>query len=774
MFVVWGAQGSLLYNDGYIPLLGGKHPQALWQTFQEVWAEVWDSLSGLVTSVFSGKSVSSEDIFLMLDRGGGLKEAHFAYSYTPVRDDAGVVLGLFCACTETTAAVFERHGADRDRRRLAQMFDQAPGFMCLTEGPDHRFVLSNRAHRRLIDNRDVIGLTLAQALPEAVDQGFVALMDRVYRRGEAFSAKSMVFLVQATSIAPVRQRIIDVVYQPLTNARGEVTGIFAEGIDVTERAAAEADLRRSQEHLNFALAAGRFGTWSLDIETQEYLSSAVHRQNFGRDPDLPFTYRDLIAAIHADDLAERFATIAQSIIDNVDYEFEHRILTPAGEMRWLSVLAHTTYAPDGTALNLVGLSSDVTARKALEHDLRSLNEELEERVAGRTAELNHTQAALRQAQKMEAVGQLTGGIAHDFNNLLMGIGGSLDMLQARLAQGRFEAVPRYVVAAQSAVTRAAALTHRLLAFSRRQTLDPKPVALNQLVLGMEDLIRRTVGPDITMHVTSHPDLWRTLVDPHQFENALLNLCINARDAMPDGGALTINTVNATIEARSATDWNLPAGDYTSLCVTDTGCGMTPEVMSRAFDPFFTTKPLGQGTGLGLSMIYGFVLQSGGEVRIHSKVKRGTAVCIYLPRCIGDAEIFTPVGPLLDEVLGGHGETVLVVDDEATVRTLISEVLQDAGYKTIEADDGPAGMNVLQSGARVDLLITDVGLPGGMNGRQVADAGRVLRPDLKVLFVTGYAENAVVRNGRLEDGMQILTKPFSVGVLGSKVRTLIDS
>jgi CheY-like chemotaxis protein len=356
----------------------------------------------------------------------------------------------------------------------------------------------------------------------------------------------------------------------------------------------------------------------------------------------------------------------------------------------------------------------------------------------------------------------------------MGISGSHELLLTRLGQGRFEALPRYIEAAQTSVARAAALTQRLLAFSRRQTLDPSPVELDRLILDMEELIRSTVGPGIEVEVSAGRDLWCTLVDPHQVENALLNLCINARDAMPDGGLLTIDTANKTVEPRSARTWNLPVGDYTCLSVTDTGCGMTPEVISRAFDPFFTTKPLGQGTGLGLSMIYGFVRQSGGEVRIYSELDHGTTMCIYLPRYVGETRTRKPMLGSGSLVLEGHGETVLVLDDEATVRMLISEVLQDAGYLTIEVEDGPAGMNVLQSDQRIDLLITDVGLPGGMNGRQVADAARVLRPELKVLFVTGYAENAVVRNGRLEDGMQIITKPFSVGVLGEKVRTLIES
>jgi CheY-like chemotaxis protein len=268
-------------------------------------------------------------------------------------------------------------------------------------------------------------------------------------------------------------------------------------------------------------------------------------------------------------------------------------------------------------------------------------------------------------------------------------------------------------------------------------------------------------------------LWSTLVDPNQLENALLNLCINARDAMPDGGRLTIETANKWLDDRAARDRELSPGQYVSVCVTDTGTGMTPDVVARAFDPFFTTKPLGRGTGLGLSMIYGFVRQSGGQVRIYSEVGQGTTMCLYLPRHVGDAADIEPSSRAGSAEYAGHGETVLVVDDEPTVRMLIVDVLEEAGYKAPEAVDGPSGLRILESDDRIELLITDVGLPGGINGRQLADAGRAVRPGLKVLFITGYAENAVIGHGHLDPGMQVLTKPFAVDSLGDKIRRMID-
>jgi signal transduction histidine kinase len=390
------------------------------------------------------------------------------------------------------------------------------------------------------------------------------------------------------------------------------------------------------------------------------------------------------------------------------------------------------------------------------------------------AERGKAEEALRQSQKMEAVGQLTGGLAHDFNNLLTGIIGSLDLLKVRVAQGRINELDRYITAAQGASRRAAALTHRLLAFSRRQTLDPKPTNLNHLVAGMQDLVRRTVGPDIALEIVTAGRLWNSLVDPNQLENALLNLCINARDAMPDGGRLSIETANRWLDECAAREQDLAPGQYVSLCVSDTGSGMSPDVIRRAFDPFFTTKPIGLGTGLGLSMVYGFARQSGGHARIYSEPGQGTRVCIYLPRHLGEEVAADDVSAPTETARAGMGETVLVVDDEPTVRMLVTDVLEDLGYTAIEAPNGATALKVLQSKVRVDLLVTDVGLPGGMNGRQVADAGRMIRPGLKVLFITGYAENAVFSHRHLASGMHVMTKPLAMDALANRIKELIVS
>jgi len=415
-------------------------------------------------------------------------------------------------------------------------------------------------------------------------------------------------------------------------------------------------------------------------------------------------------------------------------------------------------------------SRSAWALQESERRLREINENLEATVQARTRELMAAEHALRQAQKMEAVGQLTGGIAHDFNNLLASMSVSLQVLQARMKQGRVEGAERYVATGLESVRRAAALTQRLLAFARRQTLDPRPTDINRLVAGMEDMIRRTMGPAVKVHVDQGRGLWATRVDASQLENSLLNLCINARDAMPGGGRLTIATANDTLDERAAAEHELTPGEYLVLSVSDTGTGMPDHVIKRVFDPFFTTKPLGQGTGLGLSMVYGFVRQSGGQVQVSSELGRGTTMRLILPRFVGPVDRDEDA-VLSDRLEPGDGETVLIIEDEQTIRVLMAEVLEEAGYRTLTARDGQAGLRLLQSDRRIDCLVTDVGLPGGLNGRQVADAARVARPTLRVLFVTGYAESAAIGDGHLEPGMSILTKPFDIAVLARKVRDL---
>jgi len=421
---------------------------------------------------------------------------------------------------------------------------------------------------------------------------------------------------------------------------------------------------------------------------------------------------------------------------------------PQGGQRWLDLTLRPMPDQDGTISFIVWEAVDMTERRTAEE-------------------------ALRQGQKMEAVGQLTGGIAHDFNNLLQGIIGPLERVRQHLVDGTPEDSERFLSGAIASAKRAAALTQRLLAFSRRQTLVARPVRLDRLVTGMAELMAHSVGQCIVVE-PSVDDMWLTVADSNQLENVLLNLCINARDAMPDGGQITIATGNETLDAAVAAAMDLPPGDYVCLRVSDTGSGMSAATLARVFDPFFTTKPLGKGTGLGLSMIYGFIKQSSGGIRILSQPDKGTTVRIYLPRFSGDPD--GEAAPMVGRsaAANGAGQTVLVVDDEPIIRMLIADVLEDAGFCVIEAVDGADGLRALQALPHLDLLVTDVGLPGGMNGRQLADAARATQPDLQILFITGYAEATVFGKAGLEPGMRILNKPFTVEDLAGTIRQMIQS
>jgi len=506
------------------------------------------------------------------------------------------------------------------------------------------------------------------------------------------------------------------------------------------------DRQRAEAGLQLALDAAEMGYWDLDLTIGDGRTSRRHDDIFGYQDKLrDWSFGRFLEHVVVEDRAavEKFFGVGRTA---PSIEFSCRIERAGdGARRWLQVKGLSYSTPRGPRLS--GVVIDMT--KARE-----------------------TEEQLRQAQKMEAVGQLTGGLAHDFNNLLGGIIGSLEMIEARIAEGRVAEVERYVDVALHSAKRAASLTQRLLAFSRRQTLSPKIIDVNALVVGMEDLIRRSIGPSIRLEVIGAAGLWSTLVDPPQLENALLNLSINARDAMPHGGTLTIETANVRLDDGQANERDLQPGKYITLSVRDTGVGMSKEVASRAFDPFFTTKPLGQGTGLGLSMIYGFARQSGGQIQILSEKDRGTTITLYLPRnAAAPARIESDRRPLAADIEGA-GKLVLVVDDEPSIRMLVAEVLNEAGFATLEASDGPSALRIMEMSAKIDLLITDVGLPGGMNGRQLADAVCALRPTMKILFITGYAENVVVGSGRLDHGMQVLTKPFTMNVLKKRIQQML--
>jgi len=388
------------------------------------------------------------------------------------------------------------------------------------------------------------------------------------------------------------------------------------------------------------------------------------------------------------------------------------------------------------------------------------------------AERENVEASLRQSQKMEAMGQLTGGIAHDFNNMLQAIGGSLELMHRRIEQGRGTEAGRFVDSARKTVGRAAALTNRLLAFARRQPLQPQSVDLDGLIVGIEELVRGTVGPGIRVELDMSDGVWPVLCDPNQLENALLNVAINARDAMPDGGRLTISTRHMSLRTPDVAGQDeAKPGDYVEIAVADTGTGMDEATRARVFEPFFTTKPIGQGTGLGLSQCYGFVRQSGGFVRLDSTPGQGTTVRLYLPRHgTAGAEAAQQAQRAEPERVAVQG-TVLLVEDDEDVRALAAEWLRELGYQVLEAEDGSAALGLLARTSHVDLLVTDVGLPNGLNGRQVADAARERRQGLPVLLITGYAGSAL--ENQLAPGMQVIGKPFTLEMLAARIGTILE-
>jgi PAS domain S-box-containing protein len=428
------------------------------------------------------------------------------------------------------------------------------------------------------------------------------------------------------------------------------------------------------------------------------------------------------------------------------YEAEAWRVRKSGERFWASVVIDAVYDDQGKVIGFAKVTRDLTERRGIEEQLRH-------------------------AQKMEAIGQLTGGVAHDFNNLLTVIVGNLETIW-RLAPADDGKLRRAIDQTTRGAQRAVTLTQQLLAFSRRQPLNPKPTDVNRLVGGMSDLVRRTIGESIAVETVLAGGLWRVEIDAHQLESALLNLAVNARDAMPNGGKLTIETANSYFDEAYATHFpELKPGEYVVICVTDTGTGMSPDTLVRAFEPFFTTKPIGQGTGLGLSQVYGFVKQSGGHVKLYSEVGEGTTVKLYLPRLLA---------PLQDEqearapilMSGGPHEVVLVVEDDDDVRMFTTESLRDVGFTVLETSDAPSALRMLEHHPEVQLLFTDVGLPG-INGAQLVAEVKLRRPDVKVLFTTGYARNAIVHQGRLDPGVELITKPFTRSQLASRIRDVLD-
>lgn len=929
MIVLWGPEHVQIYNDGYRALMGDKHPAGLGQRVRECWPEAWEFNRAVCEAAWRGESLSFRDQPLVLERRGRPEDTWFDLTYAPLRDEEGAVAGVLATVVETTAKVRGEAALREGEALLRGMFEQAPTFMVLLQGPEHRVARANPGYLRVIGGRDVLGRTIAEALPEAAEQGFIALLDRVYRTGEAYSALGARWALREAPGAAPREMFLDFVFQPIRDAAGQVVGIFVEGADVTERVRAAAALRESEAlgrqildgATDYAIIAtdldGRVTRWNagaarilgwseaemrgrtlhpiftpedvaagrVEAERRAALATgraageSAQRRRTGEhfpascaltplrddagapvgfvkvlrdrtsaqrrearlafiarasaglleaaDPDAVLpplleegagllgydqAYLYSVAAeegnlllTHAFGVGERArralacvpfsvplcGIVAETgrplVLDNLLSSTDPRLA--AGRAAGLDAYAGYPVFADGRVVAVVAFGIRACPAFAAEElevmatlarflsvvrERREREAALERRVAERTAELREREEQLRQAQKMEAIGQLTGGLAHDVNNMLQGIGGAVEMLERRVAEGRLAELPRLFAAARDGVARAASLTHGLLAFARRGRLDARPLALDEAVGGMADLIRRTVGPEIELRLRLCGGAWAALLDRGGLESALLNLAINARDAMPAGGVLAFATRELALSAHDLAGEPDPVapGEFVEVAVSDTGEGMTPDVLARVFEPFFTTKPIGKGTGLGLSQIYGFVRQSGGMVRIASTPGEGTTVRLFFPRAAAEAALPAPA-PAIAPRAAGEGEesrTLLLVEDEGAVRALTAETLRERGYEVLEAPDGPAALRLLAGARRVDLLVTDVGLPG-LNGRQLADAARERRPGLPVLFITGYA--GVALDGGLPPGMAAITKPFTHAALTERVAAMLE-
>lgn len=660
----------------------------------------------------------------------------------------------------------------KDTSEVASLLDETVGAVLLTE-------------EALLKGSDELKDVLA-AQPSWSDVPFVLLAAQ--RTGKAPNARlSQLSMFDLASNSVVLER-------PLGKA--SLFSAVASAIRLRQKQFQLRDrllqLDESEAQLRLATGAGGVGIWDFDPPSGRLRWDDRCKAMFGLPHDADITYEGaFLAGLHPDDRAAADEAVREALAPggtgNVEIEYR-TIGIEDGIERWIAAKGGTIFE-DGQPVRFIGTVIDISERKKTESELArseaavraerqaldELNRTLEHRVSQRTLELQEEMAArtqaeeaLRQAQKMEAVGQLTGGIAHDFNNMLTGIIGGINLAKRRISSGKLDEVDRFMDAATESAHRAAALVARLLAFSRRQTLDAKPLDVTAQLQAMRELLDRTLPESIEVAIAAAEDVGNVVADANQLESALLNLAINARDAMPEGGRLTITGLRDQLLPGNAL--RLKPGPYVVIAVQDTGVGMPPEIVEKVFEPFFTTKPIGQGTGLGLSMIYGFAQQSGGTVHIESQPGVGTKIHLYLPASTKDN-----VDPPSDEhgiAPEGLGQTVLVVEDDDAVRLLICEVLRELSYRPLEADSADTAVPLLQGTNVIDLMVSDVGLPG-MNGRQLAEVARQYRPKLPILFVTGYAENAAMKASFLGLDMEMISKPFAVEMLAQKINDMMS-
>jgi PAS domain S-box-containing protein len=729
---------------------------------------------------------------------GEIEHRYWSATHTPIPGDDGRVQYLLQNTHDVTDLYMRAHQAEAEVAKRADLdegevlmraesvaqqnlelgmatrffetvFDQAPSVIAIHSGPEHVFRLANREYRRIVgEHRDLIGRRASEALPELADQGFLDLLDNVYRSGEPVTLRDVQAFIYNED-GPPTEIFVDFVYQPLFGPNGRSIGILVQGHDVTAQHRAVAELRNAEERFRTLAQNMPAHVWTARPDGMlDWVSDPIHAYAGTEDGQL--LGEDWGRIVHPDDLPRVVPVWESSIARGETYETEFRIRRVDGVWRWFLVRAVPVHDAEGRIAQWIGTNTDIEDRRATEAALAELNATLEERVENRNRALEEINATLRQSQKMEAIGNLAGGVAHDFNNLLQAITGSLQLAQRELPSGtpgraRIEQAMR-------AVDRGATLAAQLRAFGRRQPLEPRAVDLRRMLDEIAPILRSAVGEGVRIETRLTDGLWNTLVDAANLENALLNLVVNARDAMEGQGRLTIALDNAMIDAEAARAMtDVVPGEYVRLTVTDEGAGMTSEVIEKIFEPFFTTKPEGKGTGLGMAMVYGFVKQSGGHVAIESAPGRGTTVRLYLPRSLRSEAPATlrAAGP----VTGGD-ETVLLVEDDADVRAVAAEMLRELGYEVIEAGDADAGLELIEAGRPFDLLLTDVVMPGKVTSREMAERAQKLRPGLPVLFASGYSRDAIMHDGRLDRGIQLLPKPYRRETLARRLRELLDA
>src|SRR3984885_7857392 len=892
MYIWWGPELLCFYNDAYRLLIGPeRHPGSMGRPVREVWSEIWDVIGPQIDHVLAGHgSVSHENALVPITRNGRLEQAYWTYSYNPILDPSAPagVGGVLVICTETTETILSGRRDAAERRQLAELFEQSPSFMAMLRGPEHRFELANPNYLNLTGNREIIGRTVAEALPETVSQGYVELLDEVFRSGKPYRATGAKYAHQTSHGSAAEQRYLDFVYQPIHDVSGAVTGIFVEGADVTNRTLAEAALRESEarfrdiadatpvliwisgidkaciwfnsrwltftgrsieqesgygwtdgihpddlnrcvtaynasfdrrepyrteyrrrrfdgewrmldasgvprfiegefvgyigccidvteqrasaralseseEQLRLATEAAEVGLWDLDMATDTLYWPARVKAMFGISAQVPVSMADFYEGLHPEDRPHTVAAFTAAVdpVRRALYDVEYRTVGKEdGAIRWVAAKGRGIFRGD-QCVRVIGTAIDVTTRKTAEAQLRELNERLEQRVAEALAERAEAEKHIRHTQKIDAIGQLTGGVAHDFNNLLMVISGGLSLLQRSEDIGRQQ---RIIDQMRQAADRGASLSRQLLTFARRQALKAEPLDLQCLIDGMLEMLDRTLRGDIQVKTKLADDLCPIKVDRTELELVILNLCVNARDAMPDGGIITICAKNvARLREHEL------SGDLVALTVEDTGSGIPPDVLARVFEPFFTTKEIGKGSGLGLPQVYGFAQQSGGSVKIDSKVGVGTAATPFLPRSDVAPAALSPENDGLDSTARRRAlrGCILLVEDDDGVAALVAEMLKSLGYRVTRVASARAALGALADDPGIDLVFSDILMPGPMTGVDLAREVRRRRPGAPILLTSGYAGAALKAND--VDDIQILFKPYQIGALDAAVR-----